>query len=223
MTVSVLVPYQPDDEYRDRAWAFNRARWEAMDVELVIGEGQGVAGSFQQSRAINAAARRATGDVFVIADADVALEPAWVTDAVELVRCGVPWVLPRRYRQLTERSTLTVLTGDPLDPIPPNLPAVWVGDGISWTGGIVLLREAFEAVGGYEERFGGWGANDICFAMALDTLWGQHRRLEGDATHLWHARTGLDAQGSASATLMRRYIEAHRDVPAMRELLGERA
>lgn len=221
--ISVLVPYAPDGGQRERSWRWLERRWGTVDVELVLQTGDGTAGAFEQSRAINRAAERAAGDTFVIVDADVALEAQWVWEAANLVESGeAKWILPQRYRQLTAVATDQILNLHPAAPIPPELPTEWLGDGVSWTGGVVLRREAFDVVGGYEERFGGWGGNDVSLGAALDTLWGPLTRLEGEATHLWHPRTGLDAQPQPSHDLMYRYINARGDAEAMEGLIAER-
>jgi glycosyltransferase involved in cell wall biosynthesis len=229
--ISVLVPFVGDGDHRSRAWAWLEQRWaaigEVLDTiggfELVVQDAEGTAGDFRQSWAINRAAERASGDTFVIVDADVALEGGWVYEAVRLVEEGdARWVLPQLYRQLTPEATEQVLAASPHQWVKADLPAIWEGDGVSWTGGVVLTREAFDTVGGYETSFGGWAGNDVAFAAALETLWGPLSRLDGAATHLWHPRNGLDAQPQSSHDLMYRYIEARGDVDAMRALIAER-
>lgn len=223
--VSVLVPYRPDRGYRDRAWKWNRRRWEAMpDAELVVSiapEGRSPA-EFNHPLAINQAAERAKGNILVIADADTAFDPQWVADAANLVETGIaPWVLPRFYDKVGRRSSSEVLGADPLGPMPDYTPE-WHGDSVSWSGLVVVSVEAFEAVEGYDERISWWGADDICFGLTMDALWGKHVRLEGSAVHLWHPQSLADTYGherhAEQQALVDRYIAAAEDPEAIREV-----
>lgn len=225
MTISVLVPYRPDRGYRDRSWRWIKQRWEALGVELIVkspGDGRGPA-DFNHPQAINAAAREAKGDVFVIADADTAFSPEWVLDAAERIRQGAPWVLPRYYDQLSKRASARILREDLEREIRYSESEIdWRGDSVSWSGTVVVPREGFQRVGGYDERWAFWGADDIAFACSMNTLWGQVVRTEGSAIHLWHPRKGLDVQRPSEDRLMRRYLKAADDPPAMQALIAER-
>jgi predicted glycosyltransferase involved in capsule biosynthesis len=61
----------------------------------------------------------------------------------------------------------------------------------SQAGVLVMPREAYEAVEGYDERFKIWGYEDNAFAEKLNKKWCPALRTSGDVVHLWHAR-GLD-------------------------------
>jgi predicted glycosyltransferase involved in capsule biosynthesis len=55
---------------------------------------------------------------------------------------------------------------------------------------LIMPRAAFEAAGGMDERFRGWGAEDVSFVHAVDTLYGRHRTLDASAHHLFHQTLG---------------------------------
>jgi glycosyltransferase involved in cell wall biosynthesis len=225
VATSILVPYRAGEAWRDRAWTFNRARWEAMpDVEVVVcdpGPGRHP-GEFNHPRAINDAARRASGDVFIVADADTAFHPDWVAEAVREVRLGAPWVLPRFYDKVDQPSTERILAGGGLD----GYTVEWRGEAVSWSGLVVVPAAGFQVVGGYDERWEWWGADDVAFAMSMLTLWGEVVRLEGAAMHLWHPTPIDETYGHdhfpASRRLMERYVAANADRRAMLRLIAER-
>lgn len=200
MTLSVLVPYRPDGGHRTRAWEWLARRYAEMpDVELVVRGDDGGAnpGEFNHPLAINRAAAAATGDVFMIADCDTAFDYAWVRRAHDMVHGrDAPWVLPRFYAKLDKRSSERLLHGAP-DAGIDKFTAEWIGDSVSVAGLVVIGRDAFEYVGGYDERFAFWGSDDVAFALSVDTLVGRHVRLEGSAYHLWHPQPLTQTYGHA--------------------------
>jgi hypothetical protein len=222
--ISVLVPYRPDGGHRDRAWEWIRRRWTEFDVELVIeaDDGGEHPGEFNHPRAINRAAARAAGDVFIVADADTAFDPAWVRDAVHRVTDGAArWCLPRCYDKLTEASTAKLLAGAPTAAI-GAYDVEWCGDSVSWAGLVVVPREAFDRVGGYDERIAWWGADDVCFGLTMDALWGRHTRVAGAAMHLWHPQPSEHTYGHrrhpGQQALVNRYVAAAENPEAIRKV-----
>jgi hypothetical protein len=220
--ISVLVPYRADGGHRDRAWEFNQQRWAmlAPDTEIVVQEAPAGSdsGDFNHPWAINRAAERAAGDVFIVADADTTFDPGWVTAAAAALEAGARWVLPRYYDHLTEEATERLLRrGDPAD-IVGDYDIEWRGDSICWSGLVCVPREAFELVGGYDERWTNWGGDDVAFACTVSTLWGEVTRIDGAAKHLWHPRTGLDQQLPQHDELMRRYLDAWGDTEKVRDV-----
>jgi hypothetical protein len=100
-----------------------------------------------------------------------------------------------------------------------------------------MPREAFEAVGGWDERFRGWGGEDHSAMRAVDTLYGPHKTLPGQVLHLWHpvlSKDGLsdwveykeriwDNQplAESNGSLAYRYSIINGDVKRMRALVDE--
>lgn len=233
MNVSILVPYGPAGAERERAWAWNEQRWRRLlpEAELVVASPDhvGVPGEFNRPLAINRAAEIATGDVFVIADSDTAVAEEPLFEATWLVwKQNVPWVLPQRYVRLDEATSDAWLRQEPESEPPASWP-----DGVAeeWpanvSGNVVVTRENFEAVGGFDERFKGWGWDDGAFACAVSTLCGDPLRLVGHfAWHLWHPRPPEDSVWGPYAARQQqlggRYVEASGNEDAMRALLAER-
>lgn len=221
MKTSVLVPYRFADSHRERIWKWLERRWAelAADAELVVQEAPPGAdpSEFNHPRAINQAAERARGDIFIVADADTAFALDFIERACAEVAAGASWVLPRFYDQLDRPSTMALLDRPPTVAI-AGYDRDWQGDGVSWSGLVVVPREGFEMVGGYDERWERWGGDDVAFACSMNTLWGEVVRLPGAAMHLWHSREHLDAQPEDQHKLMYRYLEASGNPEAIREV-----
>ena len=231
MKVSIVVPFRPDGAERDRNWAYVRKRYETLypDWEIV----EGTCGEpWRKGVAVNAAVKRARGDVLIISDADVLIPAQALRDAVKRLDKAA-WVVPHRmvYR-LSEETTQAVLDGRLVaNPKPLRGGVIRTRRGASGGGITVTRREGYEAVGGIDERFEGWGGEDICFAMALDTLIGPHLRLNEVMWHLYHEAMprrdgGPNHQHGGRASeeseaLAAEYVKASGDPVAMQTLIEE--
>jgi hypothetical protein len=212
VTVSALVAYRTTlDGHRDAAWHREVRPYLELVCDEVIVEtpapaSDGSPDDFNKPEAINRARARASGDVLLIADADT--YPGDVRDMVRLLRTPwkhVPWVLPQRYRKLTREGTQAMLYGR------GALDAEWIeweGNGVSWSAGVVCRAEDFDTVGGYDERFASWGADDVAFALTMNALVGPVERHPCSSLHYWHPGAEGRAQTPAQHDLMYRYIDA---------------
>lgn len=197
MTVAVLMPSGITDEWRARARQFTEA-WYARNVDAPVFRGQ-CAGEWSKGAAVadavNAAGRSAS--VYVLADADSVLhDPADLNAAIARVVGGEPWAVPhlRVYRlnakesqRLADEPTSAARLGWTCRPVYQAVP----GGGIT-----VVSREAFEAVGGIDARFLGWGGEDLVFGWALETLVGNGWHGAGQLVHLWHPHPAPNLRGS---------------------------
>jgi hypothetical protein len=93
-----------------------------------------------------------------------------------------------------------------------------------------VSREAYEAVGGMDERVRGWGQEDSAFAHAVRTLFGPPVVLAGECVHLYHPRIGRSGRDlwpgqeayGTNLALASEYLRAARKPERMRELIAER-
>jgi hypothetical protein len=196
MKVVVLVPRRADGGHRDRLWAFARARWLADHPDWPIFEGHHEDGPFSRSAAINAAALDAGDfDVAVILDSDVVVDPDAVVDAV--VKAGATGRLIITHRErvdLSRRGTERVLAGyaGPWRR-KPIFERVWPESDSSC---VAVPRSLWDEVGGFDERFVGWGYEDTAFVIACERAAGPAVKLDGEVFHLWHPRAADGARDS---------------------------
>jgi hypothetical protein len=241
--ISLLVPFKGDDGVRSANWDWLRRYWahELPGAEIVMGRDSGT--PFCKTAAVNDADKRAHGDVFVILDADCYITGEQVQAAADAIRAARKrnerlWLIPyRKLFRLTGLASCQVRLSNPADPlrfsVPPPQGCVEgthaSGHGHWYAAMIQIMpREAFEAVGGMDERFRGWGGEDVSFMFALDTLWGKHKTLPGQVLHLWHPTISGDwkftrqweGQDHAEQNdwLSGKYERAFGDVAAMRSL-----
>ena len=243
--ISLLVPYRSDSGgSRARLWEWTQRYWRYAlpDAEIVMGHDEGV--PFSKTTAVNEAAARARGDVFVILDSDCYYSADYVRAGAALLRARkTPWLVPYHgFYRLNQAATEALMTKDPAQPFmltdgkvePTQLEAISV-DGAKYGhlyGAMITMmpREAFECVGGMDPRFRGWGSEDICFLLALDTLWGKHSLLPHNTYHLYHDRVGADFRTrkwegqdvyQPCHKLASRYRAASGDLVRMRALVEE--
>jgi hypothetical protein len=203
--ITLLVPFRSDGDRRSQTWEWLRMYWQAWLPEAEIVEGHDEHVPFCKTAAVNSAFRRSGGDVVVILDADCYIDSEVILDCARRIRSARRrgrrmWFIPyRHFYRLTDQASLLVLSSAPEDPYrfasppPPGDTEESSGQSVGhWFGALiqVMPREAFEAAGGMDERFAGWGGEDVSFMIAVDTLYAKHRTTRNQVLHLWHEHIG---------------------------------
>lgn len=206
MKVSVIIPYGGDDQWRRGLLDYTIARILCLhpNFEICIGKSDEI--PFNRGAARNDAATRATGDIFILWDADTISNKISVDVAVEFTEeCG--FALPYgRYYNLTEEKTREVLKLASHHQIIRPLPEEVDHDLESVAGIICVRRDVFETAQPYREGFLGWGYED---RAAFDLMWGvagePYRREDGFVAHLWHPAPDSECFGQP-------YIQHNREL-----------
>lgn len=77
---------------------------------------------------------------------------------------------------------------------------------------VAVSRSLLNEVGGFDERFVGWGGEDRAFQFACDTLAGPGERIDAMSYHLWHPSAPEKGRGTLvrkrNIALAVRYKEA---------------
>ncbi len=227
---------------RDKLFKWVKKYYEATmpEVELCIGVDHNV--PFNKSRAINNAAKKATRDIFVIADIDAIYDPNTLIRAIKMLN-KYSWVIPyNHWLDLTKTSTEKLLVFPPQWPLPlkvqyrerifkrvlirrKNRRKRVVRSSKPFGGVIVVPRKNFYRVKGFDERFVGWGREDNAFRDAMNTICGHYGRLRTSSVyHLWHPRVGARRNPNFrnNARLYKRYAKRRGKAAAMKRLINER-
>lgn len=181
MNVAICVPWRPTPsrlplfDYITR-WVERELGWPVItgDTDDVV---------FNRSAARNAAVRASDADVVVILDADTVGQPQAFRRAVEATYAdGVTRLPYTRCFVLDEHDTARALAGHPL---PPRYEVRG-----ACGGALVLRRDVYDSLGGHDERYTGWGYEDVDFAKRA-----KPERVQGC---IWALRHERDVQGELS-------------------------
>lgn len=142
---------------------------------------------FPKAALLNQAALGSTAEILVFQDADTLVMPRRIEDAVYAAQLPLgPVFAFDLYLNLTRPVTDALaswrnaffLPEEAYELVTPNAGS---------HGCYAIRRESFLECGGYDERFTGWGFEDL----ALNVIYAQRyelRRIPGPAVHLWHPR-----------------------------------
>lgn len=240
--ISLLIPFSSKEQRRriNFKWLLEYWRNELPEAEIIIGKSHSKI--FCKGEALNNAVKRSTGKVLVILDADAYLPGHVINHAANRILEELDnhlWYVPyRRLYRLTRLATDLILESDPSDPLrfpsPPPYDLIENTGHLSKYGhryGAMIMmfpREAYETLGCFDERFKGWGGEDVALLRALDTLYGKHKTTKNDILHLWHPFIGKNyvtrqwegqSSGSINSKLANEYHKATRHPHKMRELV----
>ncbi len=223
--ISLIIPFHSDNGPREKAfrWIIDYYKTILPDAEFIVGSSPA---PFNKSSSINRAVKNASGEILIILDADIICSPEAIYTSLHLLD-RYTWVIPfKKVLDLTEESSKTLLNSKPQWPLPHNLEVNIrkAGDAIP-VGGINIVRKKdFITVGGFDERFKGWGGEDDAFAAAMNTICGRFKRINNNIYHIWHPSSyvkGSDEYRS-NFLLASRYCRAHRSKMEMMEIIKER-
>lgn len=250
MNPVILVPRRVGDPWRDHLWDWARARWESLlPYPIIEGHhgGEGAPddeGPLNISVAFNRAAAAATvlepgWDVALLVGSDWLVDNAEQVDAALHMahRRQILWFAHDRTLQFTEAETVQIVAE--MAPSRYRLPEIPVSNdwpveapyGLwhkhTFSGVQAVPRRLWEEVEGFDERFVGWGGEDIAFWCACSAVGGNYDRVaNAPVAHLWHPRTRADNEESATYPandeLMRRYLDIKWTRPHMLKLIAER-
>jgi len=224
---SLLIPHDDrGDAHRNALAAWTEAYWRARLPEAEVIVAGGGADPPNRSANRNLLARMASTDLLAFIDADAISSVAAVRRAVAWSRkeslvkfAGVNWV--------SARATKALLAQDPTGEVRVMPGDITHDNAELWGLGFFMRREVLEAVGGWDERFVGWGHEDPSLTMAVNTLVAPMVRIPDWCFHLWHPReTDGGEHDKTTPGFLRnrelglRYRALEGQVEAMRELIG---
>jgi GT2 family glycosyltransferase len=175
-------------------------------------------GPFNKSWGLNLAARYAQTAWLFLADADLIL-PAGLEETLDLLARGVQLVKPyTRLLDLTEAETFAldegVLPAALADPNAGAAARTALGEHVVIGGGVFALQSGiFARLGGFDERFLGWGGEDDAMSLKIQRLRPSMVQLDALAMHLYHPRSLPNLQSHEHYANNLRLLAPYRDLP----------
>jgi glycosyltransferase involved in cell wall biosynthesis len=195
---------------------------------VCVGEYGESEGPWIKQRAVERGLVHASGNILIIADADIWLEPTdLLRQAVGLVAQHPRlWVVPHRpVRRLNEAATKRFKYSGQREFDIRKDQVRGTHMGIAGGGLFVMRRSDWEKIHGFDPRFEGWGGEDSSMSRAADTLIGGHRRLGGTLWHLYHLsqpKTNRYHGSEENRRLVQAYIKAKNRPALMHSLINKR-
>lgn len=198
--VVILVPRRDGQPDRDALWLWVRRWWQSHLPEYEMFIGRHEEGQFNRSCAINRAAGLAdwqqsrSWDVAIIIDSDVICDPGRVREGVALAIQSGRMVMPFDCRKdLNEIGSAKIRAG-------------WRGNWEPFVRKVydemvssvnIVTRGLWNATGGYDEGFCGWGFEDNAFDVQASTFAGGPAiKLPGEVWHFHHATAKEGKRGT---------------------------
>ncbi len=156
------------------------------------------AGPFNKAKLLNLGARHASRDILLMCDADMIISGEALERTIAVIRKDLEFVRPYEHLIDLDANATGQYLSDELTPhSEPSLGDVapsdrsQFGEQLCLAGGVFAIRKnAYERLGGFDERFMGWGGEDNAFSDLVQRHVPTAAVYRGGvAWHLWHPRS----------------------------------
>lgn len=220
--IDVIVPYRPADDSRIRGFNLCMAMWDHVDApaRVLIGGDGGFRSPFNKARAVNRLVASSNAEKILLYGSDHLPPSGEKLAEISVALDNFPWV-----GCFSQHSVLTPHAVQRLwsDVVHERWPLSFGPTDLSTTvpialGVIAVTRDAWQQCGGLDERFHGWGAEDVAIREVLNARHGSFQ-LTGAVVSTPHP-----AASRAYAERNMGYVEEYRraiDGGRLREYLDE--
>lgn len=182
MRQEVVLPWRDVGcEYRRKHFEY-LCDYYGQDFDIVIGDNEG---EFNRSGARNAGVNNISSEVAIVIDADNFIPLDQIHLGVRYARRRKGLVKPfKSFGYLTEEATDLFYKGNKI----VSVENMWMNPpAIDFSGGAYILRtEVWHELGGFDEGFTGYGAEDDAFHALCTSKIGRVSFVPGNNYHLYH-------------------------------------
>lgn len=174
--ISILINHKSDCQ-NDKNWLSIKKRYDILLPNAEICVGHYGRDQYNKSFVINNAAKKATKDVFIIADSNVAFNIESLKKGLELLK-EYAFIIPygdliylnqnstRYFRNLPSDTTINNAFFAGYKKEPNHMGAIFI-----------VSRNCFEAIEGFDEKITEWDEENMDFAKRLFDKFGNYKRL----------------------------------------------
>jgi glycosyltransferase involved in cell wall biosynthesis len=233
VNLSIVIPFRASEPRREELFNWIHMRFmtmgpedEKFELQILVSDSDPDK-EFNRSQARNRGASHATADHILFADADTLMIPDQIFSNLRMMRSdGSMWIVCQQtYYIATNETTDYIISQEPNTREDfREMPMLdTLRNSISVAGGYMVSRDQFESVGGYDERFNGWGYEDTAFLMAMETLWDYSvRPNDSYVIHLEHPATRFDSPNiKQNEALFNEYMIRQNNRDRMLELIKQ--
>jgi len=187
--LSVIVPFCPDGGRRDQNyfWVTKRLRALLPDAEIIVPTQE--MPPFSRSATHNIGASAAKGDVLLFCDADMVFDIDLIENGLKIVH-NVPWVAPMNqkwdFTWQASNELLNMPNDTELKSLDLTIYRKWGAERCRGGAMLMITKENYFKMGGFDERFNGWGYEDNAFMLMAEATIGSYVETPNIAYHLWH-------------------------------------
>lgn len=222
--ISIIIPFDGSvDRQQQFNWVYRK--WLSKideTMEIVVSAGDGLT-PFSKSAAINMGYRQSRGSLLILTDADTWPSFDSIVYAINKFKNGLwQWAKPcQQFYRISKNETNNILNAGLSYEFDDVLENMCDSVESETNACLMVTRELFETVGGFDERFRGWGGEDEAMIKMLLAASGQWNETNFAAYHLWHpfnlSGVQLDysnvwkGQAGTNGTILKEYKEIHKD------------
>lgn len=203
----IILPWRDTGEpWRKKHFDFLYNYYSCF-FDVIIGDHEG---EFSRSAARNAGVEGSTSDISVIIDADNYIPIEQINQAIRHAGRKDCLVKPfNTFGYLTEQSTLLFydLFVDPINDFSPTYIDPPQKD---FTGGAYVMKKSlWQSLGGMDEEFIGWGAEDDAFHLLCKNSGIRTMYVDGYDYHLYHPAFRVTSEFNYNK-LMKEYVNGNK-------------
>jgi len=221
--VPVFVPFRAS-EGTDRFENWERVRSIAWGTDFPVFMGKSPDGPFNISAARNDAASRVNWDLAIFADADSYVPRSQIIAGIQVAEKTRKMVIPHsRWVNIEPHEYSQFLFEGWVEHRKDRV----IHNGTK-SSVVIIPREVYDEVNGFDERFQGWGWEDTAFYHAVTHLYGSVVHFEGNVWHFDHERPnadvnrGTDPHAIANRNHFNRYKHARNETELRKLIIGNR-
>lgn len=189
MNLSVIIPFCPDGGRRDQnyLWVAERVRRLLPNAELITSYQEYP--PFNRAFLCNEGVKQASRDNILICDADMIFDLDLIENGLSIIN-DVPWIAPFIYKlDVSWNSSNALLQSDPsiaLSNLNLQISRKWGAERCKGGAMLMITKKNYINVGGFDQRFNGWGYEDNAFLMMARNTIGDCVETNNVAYHLYH-------------------------------------